>query len=232
MRLRVDLITLLLLATAISWAASSVSLHVDSRSLWKLEALSSGRIDGQEDATAYVRKAGAICGVAEPALVPDGFESRLAAAELDAAKDPSKLISDDQVARAFNFMSDQFGVANPTRLTGADVLQYRGVMSAIFPHVFSPKTVTGSRPVGAVVMLYMLVSYGGMTEGWKKVGGPNSFGISEAEPIEHPGIDRNAIAREYQSASLAYFQKKQPEEVRTFLGRLAKIMALPEGIEL
>lgn len=126
-------------------------------------------------------------------------------------------------------MSDQFGVANPTRLAGADVLQYRGVMAAIFPRVFGPKTIGGSRPVGAVVMLYLLVYYGGMTDGWKKVGGPNSFGISEAEPTGRPGIDRHVIAREYQTASLAYFQKRKPEEVRSFLGRLAKILALPEG---
>jgi hypothetical protein len=229
MRVRVDLITLLLLGAAVAWGASGVRLHIDPRSLFELEALSSVRVEGPDDAARYVRKAAAICGVADPALVPDGLESRLAAAELDAAKDPSKLISDDQVARAFNFMSDQFGVANPTRLTGADVLQYRGVMSAVFPRVFGPKTVSGSRPVGAIVMLYLLVYYGGMTDGWKKVGGPNSFGISEAEPTEHLGIDRHAVAIQYQTASFAYFQKRQPEEVRRFLGGLAKIMALPEG---
>jgi len=144
-RLYAGLRILLLLAPALVWGSSGVSLHMDSRSLFKLEVLSSGRIEGPDDATAYVRKAAAICGVADPALVPDGLESRLSAAELDAAKDPSKLISDDQVARAFNFMSDQFGVANPIRLAGTDVLHYRGVMSAIFPHVFSREAVSGSR---------------------------------------------------------------------------------------
>jgi hypothetical protein len=230
MRLRIDLIALsLLVASAITWAAPEMSLHIDSRSLWPLERLSSGRIESLGEAAAYVRKASVLCGIADPELVPDGLESRLATAELDAVSDPSKRISDDQVAQAFNFVSGQFGVANPTRLTGADVLHYREVMSKIFPHVFSPQAVSGSRPVGAVVMLYMLVYYGGMTDGWKRVGGPSSFGISEAEPFGRPGIDRNAIAREYQAASLAYFQKRQPEEVRSFLRRVAKIIALPEG---
>jgi hypothetical protein len=228
-RLYAGLRILLLLASTLVSGTSGMGLHIDSRTLFKLEVLSSGRIADQDGATAYVRKATAICGADDPVVLPEGFESRLAAAELNAAKDPAKLISDDQVANAFNFMSDEFGVANPIRLTGVDILHYRGVMSAIFPHVFSPATVSGSRPVGAVVMLYMLVSYGGMTEGWKKVGGPNSFGISEAEPVERPGIDRSAIAREYQTASMAYFQKRQPEEVRSFFGRLARIMTIPEG---
>jgi hypothetical protein len=229
MRFRIQIPILLMLGSAFAWAAPGVGLRIDSRSLFKLEVLSSSKIEGPDDASAYVRKAAAVWGAENPALLPDGVESRLAAAELDAAKDPNKLISDDEVARAFNFMSDQFGVASPTRLTSADILQYRTAMSAIFPHVFSPKAVSGSRPVGAVIMLYMLVAYGGMTEGWKKVGGPNSFVIADAEPIERPGIDRNAIAREYQTASLAYFQERKPEEIRLFLDKLAKIMALPRG---
>ena len=148
---------------------------------------------------------------------------------MDAARDPNRLVSDAEVAAAFNFMSGEFHVANPTRLTGADVLQYRAVMSAIFPHVFSPKSVRGSRPVGAVVMLYMLVYYGGMTDGWKKVGGPHSFGITEGDPIGHAGVDRNVVAKEYQAASESYFQKRSAEEFRKFANRLAKILALPGG---
>jgi len=124
-------LTLCLVAAA--WAASGVSLRIDARSLWKLEALSSSRIEGRDEAADYVRKAAALCGATDPSLVPDGLESRLATAELDTAKDPNKLISDDRVASAFNFMSDQFGVTSPTRLAGADVLQYRSNMSAISP---------------------------------------------------------------------------------------------------
>jgi hypothetical protein len=145
-------------------------------------------------------------------------------------KDPSKLVSDDQVAEAFNFMSGEFHVSDPTHLTGADVSHYRGVMSAIWPHVFSPKSVSGSRPVGAVVMLYMLINNGGMTEGVKKVGGPSGFAITGEPSHTVPGSGKNSnlLAIEYETASATYFGRLSPEEAHSFLDRLAKIMALPE----
>jgi hypothetical protein len=229
MRPRFFLVILLLSAHALMRAASGVSLHIDSRSLWPLERLSSGKIGSSGDATVYVRRAADLCGIKDPALVPDGLESRLAAAELDAAEDPSKLVSDEQVAAAFNFMSDEFHVADPTRLTGVDILHYRDVMSAFLPHVFSPKSVSGSRPVGTVVMLYMLVNYGGMTGGWKKVGGPGGFGVTEAEPdhlVPGTGKTSNLIAIEYQTAGATYFSRRSPQEIRIFLDHLAGILAL------
>jgi len=78
-------------------------------------------------------------------------------------------------------------------------------------------------------MLYMLVYYGGMTDGWKKVGGPNSFAITTAEPSGHPGVDRNVIARQYQTASATYFQEQRPQEIGLFLDKIAKILTLPDG---
>ncbi len=213
-------VLLLLLAPGTRGSAPGVSLHIDSRSLWPLERLSAGNIDNIGDATVYVTKAATLCGIADPDLLPENLEFRIAKAELDVAKDPSRLMSDEQVAEAFNFMSDEFRVPTPTRLTGADVLHYRGVMSAFLPHVFSPKSVSGNRPVGAVVMLYLLVYSGGMTDGWKKVGGPGGFGVTDADP-DHPvpgtGKTSNLIAIEYQTAANAYFLQRSPEEAHVFL---------------
>jgi hypothetical protein len=223
---------LFLLTLATRGRTQTVSLHIDSRSLWPLERLSASKIDNIGDATVYVSKAATLCGIAAPDLLPENLESRIAKAELDVAKDPSRLISDDQVAEAFNFMSDEFHVPTPTRLTGADALHYRGVMSAFLPHVFSPKSVSGNRPVGALVMLYMLVYYGGMTEGWKKAGGPGGYGITEADP-DHPvpgtGKTSTLIATEYQTAANSYFLQRSPDEAHAFLNRMAKILTLPSG---
>jgi hypothetical protein len=219
-----------LVPAALAFAAPGVSLQLDSRSLWPLERLSAGKIESLPDATDYVRKAARLCGIADPSLLPGDLESRLAEAELDAAKDPNRLISDEQVAEAFNAMSGEFHVADPIHLTGSDVLRYRDAMSAFLPHLFRPKSLSGNRPVGTVVVLYMLVYHGGMTGGWKRVGGPGGFGVTEAEP-DHPvpgiGKTSNLIAIEYQTAAGSYFSQRSPQDVRAFLDRLAATLGLP-----
>jgi hypothetical protein len=141
---------------------------MDFEAIRQMDAASSARIEDLNDATAYVKESAILCGVANSALFSEELERRIASAELDGAKDPTKLVSDEQVATAFNFMSDEFRVPHPVQLTGADVLQYRSVMAAIFPHIFSPKSVRGSRPVGTIVMLYQLVYNGGITDGVRK----------------------------------------------------------------
>lgn len=233
MRPRIDLIALLLLAPAIVWAASGVGFHVSLQTLQQLDTLSSDRIEGLGDAGTYVRKAAALCGTTDPSLVPDDLESRFAAAELDAAKDPNKLVSDDQVAEAFNFMSKEFQVAHPAHLTASDILQYRSVNASIFPHIFSPKAVGGSRPFGAAVMLYQLWFNGGAMEGVRKAAQldrpPGSLKVSPSGGSS--GIDKNPnlIGREYQMAGYAYFAQRSSRRISFFLDRLAGIMGLPEG---
>ena len=220
-----------LLAPAPMQSEPTVNLRIDIRSLWSLERLSSGAIETSGGATDYVRKAAAACGVTDPAAVSDALESRLATAELVAAKDSTELVPDERIADAFNFISDEFRVADPTRLTGESISHYRRAMSAFWPHLFGAKSANGSRPVGAVVTLYMLTFYGGMTGGFKKVGGPGGFGITDAEP-DHPvlgtGKTSNLIAQEYQSAAAAYFAERSPQQIRSFLNRLAAILALPD----
>jgi len=226
---------LLVLAPVATWALAQGSPRVDFEALRQLDAVSSGRIESLDDATAYVRKSAALCDAADSRLVPGDLESRLAWAELDAAKDPDRLVPDHQVAEAFNFISDEFGVPHPARLTASDVLLYRGVMSAIFPHVFSPKSVSGNRPVGAMVMLYLLVYNGGITEGVRKAAQldrpPGSLKISGGTSSGHIGLARNPnlIGREYQTARRAYFQRLSPHEIRSFVDRSAVIMALTGG---
>jgi len=232
MRFRIDLIIRLLLATVIAWAASGDGLHISLQSLQELDALSSGKIEGPDDAAAYVRKAAALSGITDPSFVPD-LESRLAAAELEAAKDPNKLVSDERVAEAFNLMSSELQVAHPARVTAADVLQHRSVSASIFPHVFSPKTVSGSRPVGSIVMLYQLWYNGGVTGGVRRAAQldrpPGSLKISQSGGSS--GLDKNPnlIGREYQAAGYAYFAQRSPQQIRSFLDRMADTIGLPEG---
>ncbi len=208
---------------------------MDFNALRQLDIISSGRIETLDDAATYVRKAAALCGMADSAAVPDDFESRLAAAELDAAKDPGKLVLDNQVAEAFNFMSHEFGVTHPARLTAPDILQYRGVMASIFPHIFSPKSVSGSRPIGAIVMLYMLVYNGGITEGVRKAAqldrAPGSMKLPPGRTmggVWAPDRNPNLISsREYQMASLTYLARGSRQEIGLFVERLMTILVKP-----
>lgn len=226
-----DLLPLLLLAPALVLANPGVSLHISFQSLQQLDALASSKIESLDDATSYVRQSAALCGAADPAFLPEGLESRLARAEWDTEREPSKLVSDDQVASAFNFISGVLGVQHPQRLTASDVLQYRTAMAAIFPHVFSPKSLNGSRPVGSMVMLYLLVYNGGMTDGARKVAQldrpPGSLKVDSSRGGWTPNRNLNLIAREYQTAGVTYFQRQSTQEVRAFAGELAKIVGLP-----
>lgn len=231
MILRIHL--LLAAAAAMAWAFPGGHLTISFEALRQLAPLASVRIESLEDARTYVTTSAAICGITDLTLMPEGFEDRLVAAELSAAQNPNGLVSDDQVAGAFNFMSDEFHVAHPARLTASDILQYRSVMASIFPHLFSPKSVSGSRPVGAMVMLYMLVYNGGITEGVRNAAQldrpPGSLKVSFGTSSGHLGIDRNPnlIAGEYQTASRAYFQEHSLQDVRSFVNRLAGIMVVP-----
>ncbi len=227
---------LLLLAPALlALPAGGPHLFLSFQGLQRLDAISASRIESPEDAVAYVRNAAAEFGIADPALLPAGVESRLAAAELEAVKDPGKLISDDQVAEAFNFLSDEFHIANPERLTGADILLYRGVKASMYPHLYSPKSVGGSRPVGALIMLDTLICEGGIMDGIRKAAlldrTPGSLKITGGRIAGHPGAwtsngNPNLINREYRNVSLAYFAQLSPLEVRSFFDRLAGILVL------
>jgi hypothetical protein len=223
----------ILFASSIACAASGVGLHISFRGLQQLDTLSSGKIESQNDAAAYVRKAAVICGTTDPSLVPGDIESRLVSAEWEASKDPNKLVSDDQVARAFNFMSDEFGVQHPARLTASDILQFRSVQASIFPHVFSPKTVSGSRPVGAIAMLYQLWFNGGVTEGVRRAAQldrpPGSLKTSQSGGWSVIDKNPNLIGREYQVAGYAYFAQRSPRQISSFLDQVAGIIGLPQG---
>jgi hypothetical protein len=216
-------------------AAPSIGLHVSLPALQQLDALSSDKIESLDDASAYVRKTAVICGTSDPSLLPGNLESRLAVAELDAAKDPNKLVSDDQVAKAFNFMSEEFQVPHPARLTASDILQYRSVQASIFPHIFSPKPVSGTRPIGTIVMLYQLWLNGGVTEGVRKAAlldrPPGSLKIASGQIVGRSGLDRdpNLVGREYQIAGYSYFNQRTPQQISSFLDRLTRIMDLPNG---
>lgn len=224
-----------LLAPIVMWAASADSPHLflSFPALQQLDALSANQIQNLEDAKAYVKSTATLFGVADPGLLPEDLESRLAAAELDAAKDPKKLVSDDQVAEAFNFLSDEFRVANPDRLTGADILLYRGVKASLFPHLYGPKSVHGSRPIGALVMLDTLVFEGGIMEGVKKAalldrppGSLKFTGRSGAEVWTGGQNPDFLIGRKYQTAGLTYFAGLSPQSALSFADRLTRILSL------
>jgi hypothetical protein len=220
----------------VMFAASGVTgphLFLSFQALQQLDTLSENKIESQENARAYVRNAAAIFGVASSSLLPEDLEYRLAAAELNAAKNPNKLVSDDQVAEAFNFLSDEFRVANPEQLTGADILLYRGVKASMFPHLNNPKNVNGSRPLGALIMLDTLVFEGGIMEGVRRAAlldrPPGSLKITDGRIVGHLGVNRNPnlTGRKYQTASLTYFARLSPQGAQSFFDRLARILALP-----
>jgi hypothetical protein len=223
-----------LLAPMMMWAASGNRPHLflSFPALQQLDSLSANRIESLDDAKSYVEKAAALFGVTDPSLMPGDLEPRLAAAELAAAKDPDKLVSDDRVAEAFNFLSDEFRVANPQRLTGADILLYRSVQASIFPHAFSPKSVNGSRPLGALVMLSQLIFNGGVTEGVRNAAKldrpPGTLKVVQggvAGKSWMPDRAPNLIARRYQAASLAYFAHQSTQEILSFLDRLSAMIS-------
>jgi hypothetical protein len=206
-------------------------LFLSFQALQQLDALSASKIEGLDEATAYVNQVAAQFGVTDPSLIPGGLASRLATAELRAAKGPDKLVSDEQVAEAFNFLLDEFHVANSERLTGADILLYRGVKASMFPHLYSPKTVSGSRPLGALIMLDSLICEGGVMDGVRKAAlldrSPGSLRITGGRIALN--TNPNLAAREYQRASLTYFAQLSPSQTRSFADRLTTILALAAG---
>jgi hypothetical protein len=206
---------------------------MDFNSLARIDALSAVRIDTLKAAEDYVRKCADISGVRDSALMFGDIGSRLAAGELAAANEEG-FVSDDQVAEAFNLMSDEFRVEHPARLTASDILQYRSVMAAIFPHLFSPKNMSGSRPIGAAIALYNLVYNGGITEGIRKAAElgrpPGSLKVTGGQIVARAGgPNRTEAQMKYQTASWMYFQQRSPQQIRSFLDRLAEIMAPTSG---
>ena len=206
--------------------------YVNFRSLQTINSLPDTRITSLDQAKAYVKQVAEACGVQGPILIGE-LLPRLVRAELAAAQDPSQLVSDDRVADAFNFLSDEFRVPHPQRLTGTEVLQFRTTMSAIYPHVFSPKSMSGSRPVAALITLHQLVFNGGVPEGAKKYAQkdpqPGSFKIDPSRTRMAIDKNPNPIAREYRTASATYFHGLTSEKMQPFVDSIAKIMALPAG---
>jgi len=92
--------------------------------------------------------------------------------------------------------------------------------------------VSGSRPAGATVMLYQLWYNGGVTEDMRKAAQldrpPGSLKVSPSGGSSGPNKNPNLLGREYQLAGYAYFAQRSPQQVSSFLDRLAEIMHLPE----
>ncbi len=207
--------------------------YVNLRSLQSINSLPPTPITSLEEAKTYVRQVAELCGVQGPVLTGE-LLARLVEGEWAAAQDPSKLVSDDRLAEAFNFLSTEFRVPHPQHVTGTDILQFRIARSAIYPHVFSPKTVSGSRPVEAVISLQQLVFDGGVLEGAKKFAQkdpqPGSFKIDPSR--SRAAIDANPdlmIAREYRTASMMYFRGLTAQGLQSLIDSIAKIMAFPTG---
>jgi hypothetical protein len=205
--------------------------YLDLRNIRSIDSFSAGRIANLDDAEAYVRQVAKLCGVKDTALV-EALLARLVKGELAAAQDASELVSDDRVADAFNFLSDQFRVAHPRRVTGDQILQYRTTRLAIYPNVFSQQNLSGSRPVGAVLMLCMLVLNGGVPESTESSArtNPQPSSLTNDPPQTSwavAGSHRYRGAFEYRNASTTYFQGLTPQGLRTFVDSVARILALP-----
>lgn len=220
-----------LLTSIVMSAAPGMNFHISVQSLGELDALASHRMDRLEDATAYVRKSAAVCGSPDPAFLPEGFESRLAAVELAAAKNPSSRISDEYLAATFNLISDVLKVQHPARLTATDILQYRAVMASIYPHLYSSKEINGSRPLAAVVMLYQLWYSGGLSLGVRAAAQldrpAGSLKVTSGHIALHP-TKPNEVEADYRGAGLRYFARSSPEEVRSFMNTLMATLIGPE----
>jgi len=206
--------------------------YVNIRSLQGINSLLPIQITSLEEAESYVERVADLCGVQGPVLRGE-LLPRLAKAELEAAQDPSQLIPDDRVADAFNFLSEEFRVPHPQRLTGTDVLQFRTAMAAIYPLVFSGKDVPGSRPTQALIMLHQLIFNGGVPEGAKKFAQrdprPGSFKVRAARST----VDRNPdlAVREFRIASMNYFRGLNESGMHSLLESIARIMAYQLGCE-
>jgi hypothetical protein len=203
--------------------------YVNIRSLQGINSLLPIQITSLEEAESYVERVADLCGVQGPVLRGE-LLPRLAKAELAAAQDPSQLIPDDRVADAFNFLSEEFRVPHPQRLTGTDVLQFRTAMAAIYPLVFSGKDVPGSRPTQALITLHQLI-FNGVPEGAKKFAQrdprPGSFKVKAARSTVHRSPD--PAVREYRIASMNYFRGLNESGMHSLVESIARIMALPVG---
>ncbi len=206
--------------------------YVNLRTLQSIDSLPPIQIKSLEEAEAYVGQVAELCGIQGPILTGE-LIPRLVQGEWAAAQDPSQLVSDDHLAEAFNVLSAEFRVPHPQHVTGADILQFRIARSAIYPHVFSPKTVSGSRPVEAVISLQQLVFDGGVLEGAKKFAQkdpqPGSFKIDPSRSRAVINANPNPIATEYRTASMKYFRGLSSRGMQSLVDSITKIMALPVG---
>jgi hypothetical protein len=205
--------------------------YINVRSMQIINSLADPRIESLGDAEAYVRHVARACGVQGPVLTGE-LLPRLAEGELATARDQSRLVSDDNVAEAFNFLSREFQVPHPQVLTGTDVLQFRTTMSAIYPHVFSPKGVGGSRPVQALITLHQLVFNGGVPDGAKKYAQkdpqPGSLKIDPSRTRVSLDTTTTPTVREYRALAIRYFAGLTPQKMQSLVGSITEIMALPE----
>lgn len=209
---------------------STWEVHIDSKTLGSVDSLSASPIRTSEQAASYVGRVADLYGAQQLPQWKD-LAGRLAAGELLAAQDPSALVSDDQVATAFNFLSENLQVRDPAHLVASDVADYRTVMSAIYPHLFGSRTMIGSRPVSAVILLYLLVYNGGVSEGARRFAAtdprPGSLRIDllsgriERGPTTGPRID-------YQVAMRTYLQRHNINDLQALVSRVAQLLALPE----
>jgi hypothetical protein len=226
---------LILLLPMAMWTESGMHLSITFQGLQKQDVLASGKIENLEDAATYVRESTALCVFGDPGPLGVELQSRLAAAEFEAARNPSKLIPDDKIAEAFNLMSNEFAVDQPAHLTGDDILQFRSVQASIWPHLFSPKAVNGSRPVSAVMILYQLWYNGGITEGVRNAAKldrpPGSLKVTGGRIVGQLGstVNANAIGRQYQVAAGMYFAQASTRQIHSFFEKLGEILALPKG---
>jgi len=211
-------IAILLTVPVILLASTEVQPHMNFITIRELDAISASEITSPNDADAYVEKAASLCGIA--GLLPGNIRWQLASAEYKATHNPGMLVSDTQVADAFNFISKELSVPHPARLGASDILQFRSVMAATYPNVFTPKNVNGSRPVGTLLMLYMLVSNGGIRDGVRKQSQldpmPGSVRLTTTRSYLAPS-NRTKVEAEYQYAMQDYFAKRSPVEIRFFI---------------
>ena len=201
-------------------AAASARDHFDLRHIRSIDSLSAAAITNLDDADAYVKQVAELCGLRDTSVL-EPLLARLAKAELAATQGSSGLVSDDQVASAFNFMSDQFyssvpdeyRIPHPQHITEAEVLQWRTTRLAVnYPHLFSQGNLGGVRPVGAVLMLRLLTFSGGLPDSPRK-NAPSA-------------IVADGTASRYRTISERYLSGLTPLGMLSFVESVGKLLGL------
>lgn len=201
---------------------------MSTEALRQLEALSEPPIQSLDDARHYVANAATWMRGDSEAL-PESCKKRVAAAELAAASDRDKLVPDQNIADAFAFLSRKFNVTHSEAVTSGDVREYRCVMAALFPQLFSQSSPDGVRPVGAAVMLYLMIHGGGIPQGAREIakqGIPKRFRVDSRLARLAPAYLAPSEV-EYQSAYRKYCENTSPQEKEALVEQLMKILELP-----